>query len=73
MEPEATVLGMSLVNPPPSITPLSAVVILKALDEDGDLAYFTLATEGLLTVEAAGMMAYADSKIRGRWIRGEEG
>jgi hypothetical protein len=44
--------------------PLSALVVVKALDGDGDLVYLTGATEGLQTVECLGMAEYAALRLR---------
>ena len=55
---------MDLVGVPDDVTPLAALVIVKALDEDGDVAYYCKATEGLSSVEALGMAGYADVKLR---------
>jgi hypothetical protein len=43
--------------------PLAAVVIVKILDEDGEVDYATGATEGLMSVEALGMARYAQLKL----------
>ena len=51
--------GLPLVGMPDSATPLAALVILKALDEDGEVAYFVRATDSLSSVEALGMAHYA--------------
>ena len=40
-------------------TPLSAVVILKYLDEDGDYRYQVSRTDGVSMVEALGMVGFA--------------
>lgn len=62
-----TVCGLSIVDMPQDVTPLAAVVVVKALDEYGDPAYYARATEGVLTVEAVGMLTYADESLRRRW------
>lgn len=61
------VCGLPLVDMPEDVTPLAAVVVVKVLDEDGDPTYYARATDGLLTVEAVGMLAYADEELRNRW------
>jgi hypothetical protein len=40
-------------------TPLEAVVIVKMLNGNGDIAYVASATAGLKDVEALGMLHYA--------------
>lgn len=53
-----TVLGMQLDvgedDPIVTAQPVSAFIVVKALDEDGDLVYLTGATEGLHSVECLG-------------------
>jgi hypothetical protein len=65
---DCTVLGMPLdVGEGDVITtaqPLSALVVVKALDEDGDIVYLTGATEGLQSVECLGMAEYAALRLR---------
>ena len=56
----ADVAGLPLMNMPDGVTPLSALVVMKVLDEGGNVRYFAVATEGLMTVEALGMVRYAD-------------
>jgi hypothetical protein len=50
-----TVAGLPLVGEKDIVHPLAAVVCIKGLDEDGDVCYWTRATEGLSTTEAQGM------------------
>jgi hypothetical protein len=65
---DCTVLGMALDagedDPIRTAQPLFALVIVKALDGDGDLVYLTAATEGLQTVECLGMAEYAALRLR---------
>jgi hypothetical protein len=56
----------------PEGTPLEAVVILKYLDEDGSNGYWTAATKDLTTVEALGMTAFADVKLKQGLISKED-
>ena len=44
--------------------PLSAFVVVKAIDEDGDLRYLTAATPGLHSIECLGMAEYAALRLR---------
>ena len=39
--------------------PICGLVVVKALDEDGEVCYFTAATDGLKSVECLGMARYA--------------
>ena len=56
----------------PNGTPLAALVILKYLDEDGDVTYAVSATEGVSMVESLGMNGFADLRIRERLAWKEE-
>jgi hypothetical protein len=47
-----------------SVQPLCGFVVIKGLDEDGEVGYYTAATEGLLSVECLGMAEYAMLKLR---------
>lgn len=62
------VLGMALDisdgDPIASCQPLSALVVVKALDAAGDVAYYTAASDGLKSVECLGMAEYAALKLR---------
>jgi len=63
-----SILGMPLDlpddDPIAGVTPLSGFVVVKALDEDGDLCYFTAATSGLTGVECLGMAELAVLKVK---------
>jgi len=60
--PEWTVLGMELEGPDGDLRqPLEAAVIIKGLDGDGEIAYWTVKTKGLTTVEVLGMCAWGAS------------
>lgn len=62
---EMTVAGMPLtgIDVPDEEVPIAAVVVLKLLNAEGALAYRPAATEGLSTVEALGMIQYAQIKL----------
>lgn len=64
---DSTVLGMPLDvtedDPVATCQPLSAMIVVKALDGDGDVVYLTAATEGLMSVECLGMARYAVLKL----------
>lgn len=76
-ERDCTVLGMDLdigVNDPiATAQPLAAFVVVRALDEAGELVYLTGATAGLPTVDCLGMADYAIEKLKHalhrRWNR----
>jgi len=57
MSDEATVAGLPIMNLP-ECTPLAALVLIKALDDEGNPTYYARGTDDLTTVEALGM-AYA--------------
>lgn len=62
------VCGLPLSEPlPDGVTPLAAVVVVKGLDEDGDVAYYSRSTDGLMTVEAYGMLGFATQVIDSGW------
>lgn len=73
---DCTILGMRLdVDGDDTIVtaqPLSAFVVVKALDEDGAVVYLTAATDGLHSVECLGMAEYAAVKLRGGLARRHE-
>jgi hypothetical protein len=46
-----------------TMQPLSGMVVVKALDEDGGVQYLTAATGGLHSVECLGMAQYAVLKL----------
>lgn len=52
---DVTVAGLPIVGGDEIGTPLSAVVCVKGLSEDGEITYWTRATDGLKTAEAIGM------------------
>jgi hypothetical protein len=55
-----TVLGLPIEGMPDEPhTPLAALVVLKALDNEGDVVYLARATEGLSSVECLGMAHYS--------------
>jgi hypothetical protein len=64
---DSTILGMLLDiaedDPIATVQPLCGLVIIKALDEDGEVAYMTAATPDLMTVECLGMARYAVLKL----------
>jgi hypothetical protein len=49
---------------PREAVPVSVIVVVKALSENGDVAYYTGASPELTTVEALGMAGYADAICR---------
>ncbi len=52
---EATVAGMELPGDNDIVQPLAAVVVIKGLDADNRIAYWSRATDDLSTTEALGM------------------
>lgn len=65
------VLGLDWDGIPDGSQPLHAVIIVKALDEDGDVAYYTRCTDDLMAVEALGMTSYAAAMLTAGLIRGD--
>ena len=58
---DMTVCGLPLPGETDMTQPIAAVVMVKGLDEDGHVAYWTSATEDLMLTEAIGMaIAMAD-------------
>lgn len=52
---DVTIAGMELSGENDIMQPLAAVVVIKGLDADGNVAYWSRATDGLSTTEALGM------------------
>lgn len=50
-------------DPIRGVTPLCGLVVVKALNGEGEVCYLTAATEGLKSVEALGMARYAVLKL----------
>lgn len=65
---DVTILGMPLEvgvdDDIHTVQPICGFVVIKALDEDGDVRYLTGATDGLQSVECLGMAEYAVLKLR---------
>lgn len=53
------VFGLDLEPMPEGWTPLEAFVVLKALDDDGDVALLTRSTDGVRVWDAVGMLTCA--------------
>ena len=53
--------------------PLCGFVVIKALDEDGDVCYLTAATPDLESVECLGMAEYAVLKLKRGLARALDG
>jgi hypothetical protein len=49
-----------------SAQPISAVVVVKAMDENGKLFYSVTATSDVHTVECMGMIEFASKRIYAR-------
>lgn len=52
---DVTVAGLPVEGENDIMQPLAAVVVIKGLDESGNVCYWSRATEGLMTTEALGM------------------
>ena len=66
------VCGLPIVDMPDDIAPLAALVVVKALDTDGDLTYFARATDGVTVVEALGMARLADIRLSAALTESDE-
>lgn len=44
--------------------PVCGLVIIKALDENGEIVYFSAATDGLKSVECLGMVEYTSLRLK---------
>lgn len=55
----AEIYGLEGEPMPAGWTPLEAFVVIKALDEDGDVALLTRSTEGVRVWDAVGMLTCA--------------
>lgn len=59
-----TVLGLDVLSLPEGFTPLEAVSVIKALDEEGRVSLLMRSTEGLNSWESLGMLAAAAAVTR---------
>lgn len=62
---EVSVAGLPLLGEHGIAHPLAAIVYIKGLDEQGNVAYWSRATDGLSTVEAIGMATCLLDDLRG--------
>lgn len=58
------VFGVRLEELPEGISPIEALVVVKALDEDGDLTFYSRCSDGLSTWEAIGMLITTTDQLR---------
>lgn len=65
----ATVHGLQIPDLVGDLIPVDAVVILKALDADGDMTVTLQTTEGLLLWDIAGMLAFMSEDVRQQMAR----
>lgn len=63
----AEILGVEIEDPPEGWTCLEAIVIIKALNEEGEETIFMRSSEGLWNVEAVGMLAATSAKFAA-WV-----
>jgi hypothetical protein len=61
---EITCAGLPLKAPDDMVTPLGAVVVVKALDGRDEVSYYILKTDDILRVEAVGMLVTASDEFR---------
>lgn len=57
-------LGLDVLSLPEGFTPLEAVSVIKALDEEGRVSLLMRSTEGLNSWESLGMLAAAAAVTR---------
>lgn len=65
---DATVFGLKLDTSDDAYDiaqPLEAVTVVKGLDSDGEIHYWTAKTSSLTTIEARGMLDWALEVARG--------
>lgn len=55
------------------VQPLCAVIMLKALNQDGRVCYLSRATAGLTSVEALAMVRYAELRLEHGLLAGMDG
>lgn len=51
--------NMRITDLPDNVVAVEAIVLVKGLDEDGDVCFFTRTSEGMTTWEALGMLEAA--------------
>lgn len=56
--------GIEVAPLPDKVVPLEAIVLVKALDADGDVSYFHRFTKSLMPVEAIGALIGAADVMR---------
>lgn len=61
---DATVLGMRLQGDADIALPLGALVVVKGLDAEGNVAYWATTTDDVTSVECLGMAAFATEVLR---------
>jgi hypothetical protein len=64
MNEEHTVLGMPIKVSDDVRQPIGAVVVIKALDKDGDMCHWIAKTDDVTQVEAIGMCTVAADEFR---------
>jgi hypothetical protein len=61
---ESTILGMPIQVNDDLKQPLGAVVVVKGLDEHGDVCHWICKTDDISKVEAVGMLTVASDEFR---------
>lgn len=63
--PDLTVLGMELQHTHETLRqPVAAVVVIKGLDDQGEISYWINKTSDVTRVEAVGMLTVASDEFR---------
>lgn len=73
MNDAQTIMGLPISNPLPvgedySVSPYSAIAVIKGIDSDGDDVYAVIMTDGMTPTEGAGLLhfavLYVDERLR---------
>jgi len=59
----ADVYGIQCNDLPEQVVPLECIVLIKAIDDEGDLAFFTRNSDNLTTLEAIGMLRMEEKRM----------
>ncbi len=61
-----TLLGLEVESETDLVQPLEIAAVIKGIDDDGKIAYWTVSTPDLLSVEIIGMMTWGADVARFR-------
>lgn len=60
--------GLEIADPPSGVIPLDAIIIIKALDEEGNVAWYSRYTKDLTTAESVGALIGMSDLERQRFM-----